>query len=446
MKRAGAQNPLQVRRVREILTAPPAEAERLFAQYSVDEQRDMVLACGPEERLKLLYLPHDSTELVRALPPQEFFRTVRDVKWEAQEVVEVASEEQINFVLDRACWEGERLDSRTFNDWLRLFLACSDIHAERIIRTISVDLLALILKKHVRFSGDIIIDDVSYHCDPDMVRGSNVVVRAFLARLYALDPDFWVRLMYWTRIHSRATLMADAIAAREFRLSGRGFPSAFSALAIYDPVEFDIAAILAPWYDRFREAPRGGAGVIRSERQPLFLWRLAERLADLGTGEAAAKRFENQVVELSNKVMVADRLDENDPDARRRAMDKARRWTNLGLEAAAAGDLDSAMIMLKGKTLESFFRIAAMLFEALGNAVIAAEKADRGAGGRGIRRSPLAPAFAALRRPEPALVDGDHAVRQIASLSEYHQAWTVIWNLARMAEAERGSGSAGAGR
>ncbi len=412
-----------------------AVAEQYFNALPLDEQKQLVLSIPPEHRLDLLNLPVDATALVQSLPELELHRTIQTAgKWEALEVVEVASEDQINFMLDHDCWRGENLDSRKFTDWLQLFLECDEHQTARILMAINADLLALALKKHVKFEKDFMISDV-YFLDPDWVKGSNPAVQQFLERLYAMDPNLWIRLLGWVRMHSKGTIEADAIEGREGRLKGKGFPAPTLAITVYYPVEFDIKPILAGWKESFRQPELFAGATLPAAggaRGVLFLQLAMRRLAELGVGdEFMAMRWEAELVDVANKVMVADQVDIGDAQRQREAVDKVRRWISIGLETAAASSPDMGAELLKQKSCEHFFRIGAMLFDALGSAAVELSKAEQRTGGR-LSVSDLGDAYFALIEPEPQIpagTAGSGLKRHIMTLAEYRHAWQQVWAL-----------------
>ncbi|MFA5204592.1 MAG: DUF6178 family protein [Lentisphaeria bacterium] len=437
----GAVTPAQqAGELRDLARTDLAAAEARFALLPVTDQRELVLSLPPEERLDLLLLPEDNTALVQALPELDLHRTVQTIgKWEAQEVVAVASEEQINFMLDHDCWRGESLDSRKFLDWIQLFLECDDHQVFRILTGINPDLLALALKKHVRFDHDVMVDDV-YFLDPDWIQGSQPVVQLFLERLYALDPNLWVRLLGWVRTHSRGNIEADAIEGRDCRMKGKGFPTHSLAITVYYPVDFDVKALIGTWRAAFAlpTAPAApGVDALVSagpRREPLFILRLADWLrqhADSPDLECQPARLEGELVEVANKVMVADQVDIGDSRQQRETVDKVRRWISIGLEVAAGGDLAAAAHLLHDRRLEHAFRITAMLFDALGTAVVQVQKREQHTGGR-LVSGPHYAAYLALCEPEPLLplaANGVDTSHPINTLADYRLAWQWIWRL-----------------
>jgi len=435
---AGSSLPKQVEDILSLLKTDTPEVETLLARMSPDEQTEVVLAVPPEDRARLMYLVEDTEAVVRSLPEVDLHRTVQAVgKWETQELVECASPDQINFMLDHDCWAGERLDSRRFCDWLRLFLCCDDDNqALRLFTAISADTLAFALKKHVRFDRDIMIDDV-YYCDPAWVTATNAPTREFLERLYALDPNLWIRLLGWIRTHNKPTIEADAVEAHESRMRGKGFPTPTLAITIYYPVNFDVQGLIEGWCRSFTDGPvTPNASRLPAfyQRGELFMQRVFERLAqetDFAFQHVA--RVEASLVEMANKVMIADQVDIGDRRREREALDKVKRWINIGLELVSNGDVELAVRLIKEQGLEHFFRVSAMLFDALGTAVVELTKAEQRSVGR-LSYSPLASCYYPLIEPEPHIPSkgGGASGQAIATTAGYRYAWHLVWSFEAM--------------
>ena len=436
-----------------LIKAAAPKAEALFRTLPLGEQTEVVLCAPLDRRLDLLLLPENHASLVQSLPELELHRTVLCAgKWESQEIVEVATENQINFMLDHDCWHGESLDSRKFTDWLQLFLECDESQIFRILTAINADLLALALKKHVKFEKDFMIQD-TYYLDPDWVKGANPVVQMFLERLYALDPNLWIRLLGWVRMHSKGTIEADAIEGRESRLRGLGIPSPSLAITVYYPVEFDVKGLVDGWRKSWGEtapvaAPSPDAApVVRpGGRDYLFLQRVIHHLADKAPPDAhLASRWEAELVEVANKVMVADQVDLGDIKKQREVVDKVRRWISLGLELVALGDVTLGAERLHSQNLELSFRLGSMLYDALGSAVVELSKFEQNSGGR-LSGSDLGVAYLSLSEAEPMIPQAGRTgiARHIGTLDDYRQAWELVWELELLAKPARARTAAAA--
>ena len=429
----------EARELAALAGADRGRAEERFGSLSSEARLDVVLAAESADRIDLLLLAEEPTELIRAIPGRDLYTSVQTVgKWESQEIIELASEEQLTFMLDHGCWRGERLDSRSTMDWLRLFMSSEDGQLLRLLTSISADLLAFILKKHVRFSHDIMIND-TYYCDPDWVRGSNATVTEFLARLYALDPNLWIRLMGWVRTHSKPTIEADALQAREARMQGKGFPPHSLAITVYYPVDYDVTGLISGWETEFNDAVSSvndeeGALPAGPARPTLFFEEVVRRSrAAEAHDEFLQARLESQLIDIANKVMVADQVDMGDARRQREAIDKVRRWTNVGLEIASSGSIPAGVSLLSERELEHCFRLGGMLFDALASGVVELEKAEKRIRGR-LAEANLLPVYLALAQPEPRIPSNGapgHG-QSITSRAEYRYAWQLVWYLSAL--------------
>lgn len=402
---------------------PAAEEE--FARLTAEEQREIALATPAGSRMDLLLLSEDCTDLVQSLPEADFYRTVRAAgMWDAQEIVEVASQDQIAFLLDHECWRGERFRSRKFINWLRLFLECGDREAERILQLLSADLLVFALKRYVRFVGDIIVAG-RYHCTPDRVRTSNPTVQEFLLRLYDIDADYFVRLMAWVSTLEGNTAQADAIAAREGRLVEQGFPHLSQSQVVYEPVELDAVDRLAP---RPEDVETAHAVLVSERRRTLFFIRALESGIRRGRfPDSFSSRFQHEVILLANKVMVADQVDLADETVQRRVLDRVRRWVNIGIEALSGCDEERGIEVIARHELEFAFRVTHTLMTEIATEVAETEAVLPERLLRPLLGERYLAAWDGLHGDEPALPKprephGDGAHRPIGTLAEIRAA------------------------
>ena len=191
-------------------------------------------------------------------------------------------------------------------------------------------------------------------------------------------------------------------------------------------------------FEEFRQPGLFGGSClpVQGVREVLFLQRAMRCLAESGVGdEFMAMRWEAELVDVANKVMVADQVDIGDMQRQREAVDKVRRWISIGLEAAASGLPETGAELLKQKNCEHFFRIGAMLYDQLGSAVVELSKAEQRTGGR-LSSSDYGDAYFALAEPEPQIptgVAGSGLKRPIMTLTEYRHAWQLVWALENIA-------------
>ncbi|HIE32719.1 MAG TPA: hypothetical protein EYP81_01545 [Thermodesulfobacteriaceae bacterium] len=85
----------------DLLSRPAEEAEKLLTELSFREQMDLVLATPWELRARVITLSPLAEGLVKNLPPQELFLTLKAVSTEeAVDLLSYAKGSQIQFLFD----------------------------------------------------------------------------------------------------------------------------------------------------------------------------------------------------------------------------------------------------------------------------------------------------------------------------------------------------------
>ena len=343
-------------------------AESAFGGLDREAALELVRAVEGKERLALLYLSSDCTDLVRALAPPDFYYTVKQVgPWEAHEAIEVASSEQINFLLDHECWKQEGIDGEAVVHWVQLFLECDEDARGRIIRGLHPEFLIAALQGHVRLNRarlDALMIGDQFFCSPDAVVTDRPAIKELLYVLYDLDLDYFLRIMRFVVSQPRATSEADAIEGRESRLRERGFPGFLESQALYDPVDLKATGARRP---EESAALTGSRSLVAADPdRQLFIHRLLEFGVHRGLlSDHFFRRVEEEISELTNRLLVADQVDPTDRLRVLAALERARRMVNLGLEHLAGEDLEAGVLALIEHPFEYLFRIGHTLLSRL---------------------------------------------------------------------------------
>ncbi len=99
----------------ELLAKPAAEAERLLAELPFQEQLQLILSTPWHLRPKIITLSPVAEGLVRNLPPQELFLTLKAVSTEeAIDLLSYAKGEQIQLLFDLDAWRKDRIVEERF--------------------------------------------------------------------------------------------------------------------------------------------------------------------------------------------------------------------------------------------------------------------------------------------------------------------------------------------
>jgi len=317
-----------------------------------------------KRRLDLVLDQPDPGALVRALPADDLYLTIREVGLaDAVELVQLASADQFRTFLDLAAWSGDHVDPRRALPWLRAARAGSTDSPGAAARwktklaRLDLELLNLVLGDTLRVHDldqdpDPLIESDRFMRTPEnrfvvefLADGAEyVAVRGLVDDLYAEDPFKATRLLSSLRFELPSELEETALRWRTGRLADLGYPSREEALS---------------WFAKpaARPAPPAGAPA-----RPVGFF-----LERLGQGSLLARaagrlqpdervHLELELVTAANAVLVADAVDPGDLEAARSAVEAARALVELGLEAAAGADEARAAEVLASTAVKTLFQ------------------------------------------------------------------------------------------
>jgi hypothetical protein len=370
-----------------------AKEEKALAPAELASARAALAQARGRRRLDVVLDSRRPEALVRSLPADELYFTVRDIGLsDAALLVQLASPEQFKTFLDLEAWSGDRFEPRRALPWLRAARAGAQLEPRaasrwaRKLAALDPEVLYLVLRDALR------LHDLEQDPDPEFasdrfmrtpegrymiefeVDGTEyLAVRGIVDDLYAEDAFKATRLLSAIRSEMPSELEETALRWRSGRLADLGYPSKEEALS---------------WFAR---PPRGPALPPGPPARPAGFF-----LATLGAGSrlerAAAAQppeerelLEREVVAAANAVLVADAVDPSDVDAVRAAFEAARGMLELGLERLAGDDPARATEVLAAMPVKRLFQ------EGFGRVLELKWRAERilAAGGAGTRSAPL---------------------------------------------------------
>jgi len=394
------------------------EKDTSLAPAELRDARAALAAAHGRKRLDVVLDARDPQALVRALPADELYFTIREIGLaDAAPLIQLASAAQFRTFLDLDAWTGDRLDPAKALPWLRAARAGAQLEPKaearwaRKLAGLDREVLYLLLRTSLRVHDLEQDPDPELHADrflrtPEgkfvvefLVDGTEyLAVRGVLDDLYAEDPFQATRLLSAIRWDLPSELEESALRWRTGRLADLGYPSREEALS---------------WFARPPRTPAPAAPGAPA-RPPGFLLATLARgslldraLAALPDADRAA--VEAQVIAAANAVLVADAVDPTDVDAVREAFQAARSLLDLGLEALAGADDARAAAALSETPVkrvfqEGFGRILALRWRA--------ERILERAGGADGFPSPLQEALRALASRRPRYFPGLEAPRE----------------------------------
>jgi hypothetical protein len=375
----------------EVVMAKDPEQALTVAQ--LDEVRGKLAMASGKRRLDLILDAPDPGALVRALPPDELYFTIREIGLsDAVELVQLASAAQFKVFLDLDAWRHGRFEPRRILPWLRAARAgsLSDPRAAarwaRKRAALDQELELLVLRDTLVVHDLKVDEDPEYESDRTMrtpdncylvefqVEGTEyLAVRALLDDTLAENAFELSRRLAALAWELPSDLEEMALRWRNGRLADLGYPALEEALS---------------WYARPPARKEEAPGA--PSRAPSFF--LAPLTSSSLLGRAAARlapedraALELQLVGAGNAVMVADAIDPIDLDEVRGAVEGARAMVELGLDAVAQGDEARAAEALAATPVKRLFQ------EGFGRVLALTWRADRlfKAGGAGTRAAPF---------------------------------------------------------
>jgi hypothetical protein len=385
--------------------------ERSLSPSELQDARAALSRARGKQRLEVILHSRNPQALVRSLPADELYLTIRDIGLgDAVPLVQLASPSQLKTFIDLDAWSGDTLDPRKILPWLRAARAGSTHEPkaaarwERKLASLDPELLLLVLRDALR------VHELEVEPDPELAsdrfmrtpEGKYVVeftvdgveymaVRGVLDDLYAQDPFQATRLVSSLAWEAPSELEETALRWRAGRLADLGWPSLDEALS---------------WFARPPPAPAHQPGK-PARRAGFFLATLASgSLLDRAVARLAPlerESVEAQIVAAANAVLVADAVDVGDLEQVRGAFEAARAYLELGLGKLAGGDEERAAETLAGTPVKRVFQ------HGFGRVLELSWRAERilERAGEGARLgSPLDEALAALASRRPRYFPG----------------------------------------
>lgn len=332
----------------------PAELGRRLMDWPATKRLDFILGRP------------DAESVVASLAEQDFFITVKDIgPDDASPLLALATNAQLNHLFDVEWWRKDSVLPANALEWLERLSRASEVRLLGWLYKVDFELLTILFKRWIRVvaapedldpieSRDhlpehTLDDQFFWECRYPQYEA---LIQRLLSLLFEAHQGFYLELMNHIIWAVDAELEESAYRFHRGRMEDLGVPDFYDALDIYRslrPEEFrrqkswteapfessipSFALSLIPQGDLFHQAL---TEISSSEVLDLLRWELAS---------------------LANKVLVADELPPDQPQALKRAVDKAAAYVNLGLRIRSGPSVSEAAAQLKKLFLEDLFRL-----------------------------------------------------------------------------------------
>lgn len=346
----------------EMARVRPGALTARLRSLPLRELAELALRLPAKERLELLLHAPQPMRLVRALPDEDVYLTVRELgPLDALPILALASASQIIHLLDLESWRRDAFDAHRVGAWTALLVEAGEPTLLRFLKIADESLLALLFARWTRIrpieaeGGPPIEEHAFASPDGDHVFHPEVPEHARAVRLLAElffreQRQRYAEVVYAALWELPSELEEQALHWRGSRLEERGYPPWDEALTIYlaPSGERSLPQPPAPGVPEGLAAPRTALRVL-GERSILAA---AMDQADPGLRE----RLLHELAFLSNRILVADAADLGDPGSRRDAMERAAGHTGIALAARGARDGGAAAAVLREVPILELFR------------------------------------------------------------------------------------------
>jgi hypothetical protein len=335
-------------------------------------------------RMDALLESDDAAAAVAALSVPDFYFLVKEVGLgDADDLVALATPEQIRGCLDLEIWDRDRVELAPASPWLVSVLEAGPEKVAEVWAGLDAELRALFLARNAlvidHSLGEELPDDEDRPAFTTPDTFYTVVVTAereddvrlvyqLIDHLYRVDQELARHTLMSSRSELPAELEEMSYRWRSGRMADLGYADFYEALEVFRPLDPDSVRVDEATAEP-REAMVGeearAHGLPAPVAEPIagtFLARALEQVTDA----AESERIEAALIHLVNRVLSALRVRPGDEDGVRSATGAAAATLSIGLEHLCAGRVERAPAALAAVSLARLHRLGHSLVLRLG--------------------------------------------------------------------------------
>jgi hypothetical protein len=342
-----------------------------FEELPFEEQCKRVYETPIAKKGDLIVRSQDPVRIVQSLSCEELYLTVREMDdVNIPELIQHANIGQLQFMSDFECWTDDMISKRGFIQWLKYLEEAGDEKLYEWLATADFEMLiagfnkyiAVLKPDHEERVDDVIGDRAYFTLDGFyyiMIDEDNMeTIKRAVSVLFDQEKHLYYNLLEGIMSEVDAFVEEEALQSRVIRLSEKGFPAKEEARRIYRIIteeewqKYSKREGVLPIPERASEPLPLYPAVWRDEK--LFLDDVFAALADVPVEETRA--IYQELVWLSNKILMVEGVDEFNEKKVVKAFNQARHVLNCALEDLGEGDVMKARRILRESWVEYIFR------------------------------------------------------------------------------------------
>ena len=369
-------NPLSIKKeilpgidLEKLINMSDQEVEKALSPLKFHELYEVVLNAPWEVKSKLIINSPYPEGLVRNLPPQELFLTLKASSLDvAVELLSYAKGTQIQFMFDIDAWFKDRIKAERVASWIILLFEAGEDKVLEWLRIADWDFLIAIFQKFVKvykkpddmelieamdFLPPYTLDDFYF------IEFKNESLEFYFRRMLEIIrsemPKTYFALMESVIWEIPAEVEERAYRWRNGRLADEGIPEYFEALDVYTPTHPKSLRKIDPKYLALEGEVQPSINIIVYEKpEELFIFKVLELIKDSNQ----INRLKKELAWLANKVIITDNVVIDEIEQVQKSLEKIWSSLNMGLEYLSSENLEVGKRFLEEHFLEDIFRVA----------------------------------------------------------------------------------------
>ncbi|MDA0712938.1 MAG: DUF6178 family protein, partial [bacterium] len=332
-----------------------------------------MLSLKANDRVKLLTDLPNAMQVVRQIPAQDLFITLKEVgPSDALELLELVSPEQFQSFLDLDGWHHSHIDPITVGLWLSSMAEASLKKAVQIFSKLDIEFISMLLKMYTT------IYDASAGEDPDDMGMAHSItpdrkyiiifnaskdeeslvffLKQAIEQLYQRDLSFIMSLIESTRWETPSTLEDEALRWRDGRMQDMGFAPLAEEKEILSFIDPDkLSPHSAATEDLPQQVPQNSLLLQETANHRLF----QTALTNVSLEEQ--KRLYQELITVTNRVHVALDIDLGNVTALLDTANYTLNTVEIALAFLSKGDEHLLKKLLSSYTIKKLFQIGRSL-------------------------------------------------------------------------------------
>ncbi|MBU4258036.1 MAG: hypothetical protein KKH45_01410, partial [Proteobacteria bacterium] len=352
---------------------------------NLSRQRKEILSLPPEKALDRILDSPQPAAIVHSFPEEDFYFLINDIGLEdSLQLLSLASDKQLEYILDIEVWERDRISVNRVTKWLDLFFRADPQRFVRWFLNKKTELIEFYLFKNIEvkirehdqdpsiFGDDFFtLDDVYYirfvdlpvdtESDSNFIKKRNEFLSDFIESLSGYDHNTFQNVLLEAFSVIPAEYEEEAFRLRNVRLAEKGFLPFDEAIGIYQPLKPEAlsrqsAKFIAERSERrmYIPVPYYSTGMLKEGN--LFTDSLKKIEKD-----DVLEQIQVELAGLANQILVADQKMIRNKEELGDIVKKACGYISIGLKRLTeeGRDLDEnrAVALIKRFPLSQIFRV-----------------------------------------------------------------------------------------